>query len=143
MVVTRLGADYVAPSKKLFLKKALIKNVCGQFFSDSTYFSDAKTTFEMFGRICLGVNSQTHTVCNIVGKFMFSFNPTGNIRALVVVTMLGRFFITFSINTVTQLTHEIMPTQLRAQGTALANSLGGLCMIASPYVAYSVRYILI
>jgi hypothetical protein len=64
---------------------------------------------------------------------------TGNIQAIVVVTMMGRFFITFSINVVTQWTYEIMPTQLRAQGAALANSLGGLCQVASPYIAYSVR----
>ena len=57
---------------------------------------------------------------------------------LVAVSMLGRFFITFSINTVFQMAHEVMPTQLRAQGAALANSLGGLCMVASPYVVYSV-----
>jgi hypothetical protein len=73
----------------------------------------------------------------IVHSFMCV--QTGNIQAIVVVTMMGRFFITFSINVVTQWTYEIMPTQLRAQGAALANSMGGLCQVASPYIAYSVR----
>ena len=52
--------------------------------------------------------------------------------------MAGRFFVTLSINTVLQMAHEVLPTQLRARGAALANSLGGLCTVASPYVAYSV-----
>jgi hypothetical protein len=34
----------------------------GPLFSESAYFSDAKTTFEMFGMISFGVDSQTHTV---------------------------------------------------------------------------------
>jgi hypothetical protein len=35
----------------------------GPLFSDSAYFSDAKTTFGVFGMICFVVDSQTHTVC--------------------------------------------------------------------------------
>ncbi len=52
--------------------------------------------------------------------------------------MLGRFFVTLAINTVLQQTYEIMPTQLRAQGAALASSLGFVATIAAPYVAFSV-----
>ncbi len=62
-----------------------------------------------------------------------------DIAALVFISMFGRFSITFSINTVLQLNYEIMPTQLRAQGAALSNSLGQMCNIFSPYVVYSVR----
>ena len=36
--------------------------------------------------------------------------------AVLVFSMLGRFSITFALNTVLQLNYEIMPTQLRAQG---------------------------
>ncbi len=56
---------------------------------------------------------------------------------LVVVAMLGRFFITFAINTATTQIHEIMPTEVRAQGTALANAFSAVALIASPYIAYS------
>jgi hypothetical protein len=61
-----------------------------------------------------------------------------NVTALVIISMMGRFCITFSINTVMQLNYEIMPTQLRAQGAGLSNSLGQMCNILSPYVVYSV-----
>jgi hypothetical protein len=50
-------------TKTRFLKKAMIEKCFDQLFSDSAYVSDAKTTFEMFGMICFGVDSQTHTQC--------------------------------------------------------------------------------
>ena len=47
---------------------------------------------------------------------------------VLVFSMLGRFSITFALNTVLQLNYEIMPTQLRAQGShALAKS-SHLCL---------------
>jgi hypothetical protein len=49
-------------TRRRFLKKATIKKCVRPLFSDSTYFSDAKTIFEMFGMISFGVDSQTHTV---------------------------------------------------------------------------------
>ena len=39
---------------------------------------------------------------------------------VLVFSMLGRFSITFALNTVLQLNYEIMPTQLRAQGYNLS-----------------------
>ncbi len=58
--------------------------------------------------------------------------------AVVIISMFGRFFITFSVNTVMQLNYEIMPTDLRAQGVALSRSIGHLARIFSSYVVFSV-----
>jgi hypothetical protein len=43
--------------KRVFLKKAMIKKCLDHFFSDSAYFSDAKTIFGMLVMICF-----VHTV---------------------------------------------------------------------------------
>ena len=51
--------------------------------------------------------------------------------------MFGRFFITYAMNTGTQITFEVVPTELRGQGNALANVFGQLGMFFSPYVVYS------
>jgi hypothetical protein len=51
------------PQKRVFFKSHYQK-MFGPLYSESAYFSDAKNTFEMFGMICFGVDSQTHTpVC--------------------------------------------------------------------------------
>ena len=51
--------------------------------------------------------------------------------------MAGRFFVTFSVNTVMQQTYEIMPTELRAQGVALSRCLSQFARIFSSYVVFS------
>ncbi len=57
----------------------------------------------------------------------------------MVFSMVGRFFVTISMNTAFQVTFEIMPTVIRGQGGAIANALGNLLALLSPYIAYSVR----
>jgi hypothetical protein len=47
----------------LVFEKGHDQKMFGPLFSDSAYFSDAKTTFGMFGMICFGVDSQIHTLC--------------------------------------------------------------------------------
>ena len=59
--------------------------------------------------------------------------------AVVAISMLGRFFVTFSVNTVMQQTYEIMPTELRAQGVSLSRCLSQFARIFSSYVVFSVR----
>jgi hypothetical protein len=50
--------------KNGFFFKCHYQKMFGPLYSESAYFSDAKNTFEMFGMICFGVDSQTHTpVC--------------------------------------------------------------------------------
>jgi hypothetical protein len=58
--------------------------------------------------------------------------------ALLVISMLSRFLIAIAFNAVYQLTHEIFPTELRAQGVAMSRSLGHAFKIFSSYVAFSV-----
>jgi hypothetical protein len=63
--------------KKALFEKGHHQEMFGPLFSDSTYISDAKTPFEMFGMISFGVDSQTHTVCPILttrplGLLMFN-----------------------------------------------------------------------
>ena len=52
--------------------------------------------------------------------------------------MIGRFFITYAMNTGAQLTFEVVPTELRGQGNALANVMSQAAMFFSPYIVYSV-----
>lgn len=52
--------------------------------------------------------------------------------------MIGRFFITYAMNTGGQITYEIAPTQLRGQANALANVCGQGAMFFSPFIVYSV-----
>ena len=54
--------------------------------------------------------------------------------------MFGRFFITYAMNTGTQITFEVVPTELRGQGNALANVFGQLGMFFSPYIVYSAAF---
>lgn len=58
---------------------------------------------------------------------------------VAVFTMMGRFLITFAMNTGQQIIYEILPTQLRGQGGAMAQALGMVCNFFSPYIVYSVR----
>jgi hypothetical protein len=44
-------------------KKGQDKKMFQPLFWESIYFSDAKPIFGMFGMICFGVDSQTHTLC--------------------------------------------------------------------------------
>ena len=62
--------------------------------------------------------------------------------AVVAISMLGRFFVTFSVNTVMQQTYEIMPTELRAQGVSLSRCLSQFARIFSSYVVFSVSRLL-
>ena len=50
--------------------------------------------------------------------------------------MAGRFFITYAINTAAQISFEVVPTQLRGQGTALGN----VCAVASNFFAPQIVY---
>ena len=54
--------------------------------------------------------------------------------------MLGRFFICIASNAVFQFSVEIMPTVIRGQASAIANAMGTLFTIASPYIAHSVSH---
>ena len=58
--------------------------------------------------------------------------------SVAVLAMIGRFWATYAMNTGFQFTVECMPTQLRGQGTALANTMGMVTSMLSPYVVYSV-----
>ena len=54
--------------------------------------------------------------------------------------MIGRFFMTYAMNTGTQISYEVVPTVLRGQGNALANVFSLSSAFFSPYIVYSVRF---
>ena len=56
---------------------------------------------------------------------------------------MGRFFATYSMNVGFQYTVELMPTCLRGQGIAMVNMMSMLSQMASPYIVYSVRDVII
>ena len=57
--------------------------------------------------------------------------------AVVVISMMGRFFVTISSNAVMQHRSEIMPTEMRAQGVALSKCLTQFAKMFSSYVVLS------
>lgn len=60
-----------------------------------------------------------------------------NIPLSTVFAMIGRFFITFAMNTGAQISFEVVPTELRGQGNALANVFALGAQFFSPYIVYS------
>ena len=56
---------------------------------------------------------------------------------------MGRFFATYSMNVGFQYTVEVMPTCLRGQGIALVHMMSMVSQMASPYIVYSVRNLII
>ena len=56
---------------------------------------------------------------------------------------MGRFFATYSMNVGFQYTVELMPTCLRGQGIAMVNMMSMVSQMASPYIVYSVRDVII
>ena len=63
----------------------------------------------------------------------------GHWVAQAVFAMAARFWATYAVNTGIQFTVEVMPTQLRGQGTALVNVMSMASTMASPYIVYSVN----
>ena len=60
-----------------------------------------------------------------------------NVLWLTILAMLGRGFITYSINTAAQISLEVVPTELRGQGSALANVCAQASMFFAPQVVFS------
>lgn len=60
-----------------------------------------------------------------------------NVLWLTILAMLGRGFITYSINTAAQISLEVVPTELRGQGSALANVCAQVSMFFAPQVVFS------
>ena len=63
--------------------------------------------------------------------------------AQIILFLVGRFFSTYAINVGFQFTVEVMPTCLRGQGNALVNVMSMVSQMASPYIVYSVKMIMI
>ena len=55
------------------------------------------------------------------------------------VAMVGRFFVTYAMNAGAQISLEVCPTELRGQGSGLANLFAQATTFFSPYIVYSVR----
>jgi len=62
---------------------------------------------------------------------------TAGTTAATVLFMVARFFATYAMNVGFQICVEVMPTELRGQGTAMANGMSMLSQMASPYIVYS------
>ena len=60
-----------------------------------------------------------------------------NVLWLTILAMLGRGFITYSINTAAQISLEVVPTELRGQGSALANVCAQASMFFAPQIVFS------
>ena len=60
---------------------------------------------------------------------------------LVILALTGKFFVAVTLTAGNQLTFEMIPTVLRAQGGAMATSLGMALSFCAPYIAYSVSRI--
>ncbi len=73
-------------------------------------------------------------ICSFLCPLFF-----GMPRAVTFLAMLGRFFITYAMNTGTQITYEVVPTVLRGQGNALANVFAQAAQFCAPYIVFSVR----
>ena len=57
---------------------------------------------------------------------------------LVILALTGKFFVAVTLTGGNQLTFEMIPTVLRAQGGAVATALGMALSFCAPYIAYSV-----
>ena len=58
---------------------------------------------------------------------------------VTVMAMFGRFFITYAMNTAAQISLEVVPTELRGQGTAIANVCAQIATFFAPQIVYAVR----
>ncbi len=80
------------------------------------------------------------SVLSLTGFFISAFVCVIFFQISLVVTVMGmvaRLFITYAMNCSGQLTLEVVPTQLRGQGTALANVCAQMSNFFAPYVVYS------
>jgi len=79
-------------------------------------------------------------VISLLGFFFTMFISTlvfDNFLLVTIFAMIGRFFITYSMNTSAQISLEVVPTQLRGQGTALANVFAQISNFFAPQIVYS------
>lgn len=58
---------------------------------------------------------------------------------MTVLAMASRFFITIAMNTGIQYTVELIPTQLRGQGTGVVHITGHGATFFSPFILYLVK----
>ncbi|XP_040570738.1 organic cation transporter 1 [Lepeophtheirus salmonis] len=63
----------------------------------------------------------------------FEFSPL----IIMIVSMIGRFFITITMNGAMQIVPEILPTDLRSRGSAIVFVIGEVLTLVSPYIVYS------
>jgi len=57
--------------------------------------------------------------------------------AVTILGILGRLFIVYAMNTAAQLSLEVVPTQLRGQGNALATVCAQVANFFAPQIVYS------
>ena len=79
-------------------------------------------------------------VYSLMGFFVTMFITTliiENFLWVTILAMFGRFFITYSMNTAAQISLEVVPTQLRGQGAALANVFAQISNFFAPQIVYS------
>ena len=79
-------------------------------------------------------------VISLLGFFFTMFISTlvfENFLLVTIFAMIGRFFITYSMNTSAQISLEVVPTELRGQGTALANVFAQISNFFAPQIVYS------
>ena len=78
-------------------------------------------------------------------NFLTSFNwlwsfyfPDYEFESMVI-AMVGRFFVTYAMNAGAQISLEVCPTELRGQGSGLANVFAQASVFFAPQIVYSVK----
>ena len=89
------------------------------------------TLYSMSSQICM----------TILLKSVYSVAGSESSLPLVILALTGKFFVAVTLTAGNQLTFEMIPTVLRAQGGAMATALGMALSFCAPYIAYSVSRI--
>ena len=75
-------------------------------------------------------------------KFLKAFNPTGqNTTLFLFFVLLGKASVYMAFTAMFEMTFEMFPTAIRAQGGALATSLANVAAFMAPYIPYSVSIV--
>lgn len=82
---------------------------------------------------------KTVTSCPFLSFFFFHL-LLGSAMLMTLLAMASRFFITIAMNTGIQYTVELIPTQLRGQGTGVVHITGHGATFFAPFILYLVTY---
>lgn len=79
----------------------------------------------------------SHVAASVCLIICVAFAGSESSLPLVILALTGKFFVAVTLTAGNQLTFEMIPTVLRAQGGAMATALGMALSFCAPYIAYS------